>query len=68
MKKKQIDINNLDVEILTDSDKQKVEGGNIWDLAFEIFETGVQYSSLTGALVVGIANGVLDTIEAEMQN
>ncbi|MCF6168472.1 hypothetical protein [Lutibacter sp.] len=40
-----------------------INGGDFWDAAFTVFKTVVKYSSLTGALIVGVGDGVLEVLE-----
>ncbi len=68
MEDNKIIINELNVVELSTSEIQQVEGGSFWNAVFEVFETIVQYSSLTGALIVGVANGISDGIQAQNKN
>ena len=53
---------------LREKDLIEINAGGFWDGAFEIFTTVVKYSSLTGALITGIGDGILDALEQHQQN
>lgn len=54
---------NYNTTDLSKNELLAINGGDFWDATFTVFKTVFKYSSLTGALIVGVGDGVLEAIE-----
>ncbi len=59
---------NLNVTYLSQTELKRINGGGFFDAAFSVFKTVLKYSSLGGALIVGIGEGILEAVEEANEN
>ena len=53
---------NIKMKELSKKELLFINGGDFWDSAFVVFKTVVKYSSLTGAILVGLGDGIEEVI------
>ena len=55
-----MEIKNLKLVELDSTELVNIEAGGFWEAAYVVVKTVTKYSSLTGALVVGIGDGAIE--------